>query len=274
MTCEPSRDGCATLALENITGATAVCYHMAMQTKFYALSGLLPLFCAVLLLAGCKTAPVGRPWCSIFSVNKAALTDVGKSRFFLLWPGYMMKLQHGQDTLIISVLDETKMVDGVKTRVVEERETKDGKLIEVSRNYFAISKQTGDVYYFGEDVDINKNGKVVDHEGSWLAGVKGAKFGLMMPGRPEVGDRYCQEVAPGVAMDRVEILGCHEKCTTPENKFEDCVRAEETSALEKGSSEKIYAPGVGLIKDGNFLLTALNCPICNGKPEVPTYPAW
>ena len=233
-----------------------------------------------LLLSGCalfhtkeQSHAEERPWCNIFSVNKAELVDTGKNNYFLLWPGYKMLLQHGRDTLIISVLDETKIVDGVKTRVIEKRETKDGQLVEVSRNYFAISRQTGDVYYFGEDVDIYKNGKVVDHEGSWLAGVHGAKFGLMMPGRPAVGDRYYQEVAPRVAMDRAEIIACNENCVTPESAFEPCVRVRETSALESGSSDKLYAPGVGLIKDGEFLLAALNCPICNGNPDVPTYPA-
>jgi Concanavalin A-like lectin/glucanases superfamily len=56
----------------------------------------------------------------------------------------------GLGELTITVLNETKMVDGVETRVVEERETKGGKLKEVSRNYFAISKRTNDVFYFGE----------------------------------------------------------------------------------------------------------------------------
>ena len=68
--------------------------------------------------------------------------------------------------------------------MVEERETKDGKLVEVSRNYFAISKRTNSVYYFGEDVDEYKDGKVARHGGSWLAGTGGARFGLLMPGQP------------------------------------------------------------------------------------------
>src|SRR5437762_8506857 len=42
---------------------------------------------------------------------------------------------------------------------------------------FALCKRTNSVYYFGEDVDIYKNGKIVGHEGSWLSGEKGAKFG-------------------------------------------------------------------------------------------------
>jgi hypothetical protein len=230
---------------------------------------LMLLIFSALLNAGAAD----RPWCHIFSVDKAELTDVGKNQYFLLWPGYKMLLQHGKDTLTITVLDETKIVDGVKTRVVEERETKAGELIEVSRNYFAISKLTGDVYYFGEDVDIYKDGKIVSHEGAWLAGVNGAKFGLMMPGRPEVGDKYYQESALRVAMDRAEIISCNEECTTPEKAFEKCVRIRETSTLESGSSDKLYAPGVGLIKDGEFLLSALNCPICNGKNPVPTFPS-
>ena len=145
-------------------------------------------------------------------------------------------------------------------------------MIEVSSNYFAISRLTGDVYYFGEDVDIFKHGKLVGHDGAWQSGVRGAKFGLMMPGRPEVGDRYCQEVAPRVAMDRAEVIACNASCVTPEKAFEQCLRVRETSALESGSSEKVYALGVGLVKDGDLVLTGLNCPICNGDQEVPTYP--
>jgi hypothetical protein len=216
-------------------------FDHAMQNNTLTLPRVLFLICFALLLSGDRTGADDRPWCHIFSVNKAELTDVGKSRYFLLWPGYRMLLQHGKDTLTISVLDETKIVDGVKTRVVEERETKDGK--------------------------------IVSHEGAWLAGVNGAKFGLMMPGRPEVGDKYYQESAPRVAMDRAEVISCNEECTTPEKTFEKCVRIRETSALESGSSDKLYAPGVGLIKDGEFLLTALNCPVCNGKNPVPTFPA-
>ena len=119
-------------------------------------------------------------------MDKANLVDTGKNPYFILMPGYKLSYEHGKSTLTVTILDETKEVDGVKTRVVEERETKDGQLAEVSRNYFAIDKKTNDVYYFGEDVDIYKDGKVVSHEGAWLSGVGGAQFGLMMPGAAAV----------------------------------------------------------------------------------------
>jgi len=200
-------------------------------------------------------------WRDTFPVDKANLADAGKNPYFILEPGYRLVLEDGKDTLTITVLDETKVVDGVKTRVVEEHETEGGRLAEVSRNYFAIDKNTGDIYYFGEDVDTyDKDGKVMGHEGSWLAGVGGAKFGLMMPGKPTVGDRYCQEVAPKVAMDRAEVVSVTEECKVPAGTFKNCLRTRESSALEGGSEEKLYAPDVGLLKDAGFVLAKVEKP--------------
>jgi len=147
------------------------------------------------------------------------------------------------------------MVAGVETRVIEERETKDGKLVEVSRNYFAISKRTNDVYYFGEEVDIYRDGEVVDHEGMWLVGVNGARPGLMMPGQPRLNFKHYQEVAPRVAMDRAEIVGTDETVRTPAGEFTNCLRVQETTPLEPGTSEyKFYARGIGLVQDGALKL--------------------
>ena len=70
----------------------------------------------------------------------------------------------------ITFTDEEGESLTVLARVVEEREWKDGKLVEVSRNYYARCAQTSDIYYFGEDVDIYENGVVVSHDGTWLAG--------------------------------------------------------------------------------------------------------
>ena len=155
----------------------------------------------------------------------------------------------------VTVLNETKTIDGVECRIVEERETKDGKLIEVSRNYYAIGKRTNSVYYFGEDVDIYENGKIVGHEGSWMSGKNGAKYGLMMSGLPLAGARYYQEVAPKAALDRAEIVGLGLTLKTPAGEFKNCLKIEETTPLEPDNEEaKLYAPGVGLLKDGSLSL--------------------
>jgi hypothetical protein len=201
-----------------------------------------------------KQQPAQQAWRESFTADKANFTDIGRNTYFVLEPGYRLTFEHGKDTLTVTVLDETKVVDGVITRIVEERETAGGQLAEISRNYFVIDKTTNDVYYFGEDVDEYKNGKVSGHEGSWLAGVNGAKFGLMIPGKPQPGDKYYQEQAPKVAMDRAEIISVTETMKVPAGSFTSVLHTRESSALESGDEDKWYAPNVGLIKDAEFLL--------------------
>ena len=197
-----------------------------------------------------------------FNVEKITLADKGSNTYMVLKPGYKLILTDGKDTMTITVLDETKTVDGVRTRVVEERETKGGKLDEVSRNYFAIDKATGDIYYFGEDVDMyDAEGKVTGHEGGWLSGLNHAKFGLIMPGKPRVGMRYYQEMSPEVAMDRAEVVNVSETVKVPAGTFKNCLKTRESSSLESGVEDKLFAPGVGLLKDGGFKLAKIEVPL-------------
>jgi hypothetical protein len=196
-----------------------------------------------------------------FDVPKGEFTSTGKNDYFILEPGYQQSFEGTSKAgrklaLVITVLDETKQVDGVETRVVEERETIDGKPIEVSRNYFALDRRNNDVYYFGEDVDdYDKSGKVTDHGGSWHAGKDGARFGLIMPAKPKVGMKYYQEIAPKKAMDRAEVLSLDETLKVPAGEFSKCLKTEETTPLEpKEREHKLYAPGVGLLIDGSMKL--------------------
>jgi len=193
-------------------------------------------------------------WRETFNVNKADLAPTGNNPYLTIQPGKVLKLAHGNDRLTVSILPETKTVDGVTTGVLEEREEKDGQLIEVSRNFFGTDRNTGDVYYFGEDVDNYKDGKIINHESAWLAGKKGARFGLMIPGKPKMGDRFYQEIAPKVALDRVEVVSVDETVKTPAGTFHHCVHLRETTPLEADVSHKYYAPGVGMIKDDEFEL--------------------
>ena len=70
--------------------------------------------------------------------------------------------------------------------MVQEYETNQGALTEISRNYYAVNRKTGDLYYFGEEVDMYRDGRVFSHGGSWRAGIRNAKVGVMMPGNPAV----------------------------------------------------------------------------------------
>jgi len=191
--------------------------------------------------------------------DKCTYQPNGRNTFFILEPGYQLTLKGKEDNeevvLVITVLNETKKVGGIETRVVEENESVNGKTVEISRNYFAVCKETKDVYYFGEDVDIYKDGKIVGHEGSWLAEGGINKPGIAMQGKIVIGSKYLQEVAPGVAMDKGEIVSDKETMNAPAGNFTNCLKVKETNALKPGEKEyKFYAPNVGLIKDDKLTL--------------------
>ena len=214
---------------------------------------ILPALLFISVLAQTKPA-ADRSWISEFQVDKSDLTTIGRNPYFILEPGYSLTLERGAERLRITVLDETRVIDGVETRIVEERETKNDQLVEISRNYFSISRRTRDVYYFGEDVDIYAAGKIVSHEGAWQAGMNSARFGLMMPGSPVMGQRFYQEFAPRVAMDRAEVVALSGNLKTPAGNFNQVLKIIETNPLERGSEAKYYASGVGLLQDGSLKL--------------------
>jgi hypothetical protein len=192
-----------------------------------------------------------------FAMEQRTFLAEGQNPFFVLEPGFQLELASDEGHLTITVLDETRKIGNVTARVVEEREEENGKLVEVSRNFFAICKQTNDVFYFGEEVDVYKDGKISGHPGAWLAGERGARAGLVAPGAPKVGAKYYQEFAPGVAMDRAEIVDVAATLKTPAGLFKNCLRTHESTGLDKKESEyKLYAPGIGLIQDEDLLLVA------------------
>lgn len=198
-------------------------------------------------------------WQNSFKLEDCDLASNGANSYFILEPGYQLILEGQEDgadiQLKITVLDETKIVNGTEARVVEERETEGGELTEVSKNWFVVCKPSNDIFYLGEEVDIYENGKVVDHEGAWEAGVKDAKLGLIMSGKPEVGMKYYQEIAPGVAEDRAEVVGLDNVLDTPAGKFDKVLETEETNALKPDEKEsKFYAPGIGLIQEETLRL--------------------
>jgi len=231
-----------------------------MIPRTIVLAAAIPLATACTHLSGSEPpAPPGFVFAETFGEDEQDLEDTGRNRYFVLEPGYTLRLE-GQEggqtaTLVIRVLDETREIGGVRTRIVEERETRGSVLAEVSRDYFVISRKTGNVYYFGEDVDAFGSGSVADHGGSWKHRSAGARYGMMMPGSPTVGSGYYQEFAPEIAMDRARILSLDESVDTPAGRFDNCLKTEETTPLEPDAREyKYYAPGIGLVRDGSFRL--------------------
>lgn len=204
---------------------------------------------------------------SSFRLGDCRFLSRGANPYFILDPERQLVYEGDDTELIVTVLERTRSIRlpiagrmrTVETAVVEEREFEDGEIVEVSRNFFAICEKTGDVFYFGEQVDIYENGVIVSHEGQWQAGRAGAKPGIIMPGTFLLGSRYFQEVAPGVALDRAEHTAEGLEVATGAGDLHGCVEVTETSPLDPGSeSTKVYCPGVGLAVDNDLVLVEIS----------------
>ena len=204
-----------------------------------------------------------------FRIEERVFTTTGWNPYFILYPGFTKMLRGEEDgepvSTRITVLDDIEVVDDVETRVVEEYHTANGMLEEISRNFFAICQETNDVFYFGEDVDyFDENGDIIGHDGSWRAGVNGARPGIFMPGTILLGSRYFQEIAPGVAMDQAEHIRYTSVVSSPLGEFKDCIEILETTPLNpEDVSYKRYAPGIGRVEDGSEIIVEMS-----GMPDL------
>ncbi len=233
---------------------------LTRRLKFFVYV-ILPALFFVFIFSQISNEPIfagkSKDWEKI-NTKGCTFTATGENKYFILEPGFQIVLEDETERVTITVLNKTKKIGKVTTRVVEEKEEKNGKIKEISRNYFAICKETGDVFYFGEEVDNYKKGKLVNHKGAWLAADEGCKPGVIMPGKIKKGRKYFQELAPGKAMDRGEIISINETLKTPAGTFRNCIKILDTSALDKKGKKnkdyKMYAPGIGLIQDEDLLL--------------------
>jgi hypothetical protein len=206
-------------------------------------------------------ARIDDPFTTTFNMERCSWSTTGGSIFFSLDPG-MRTVHEGEEDgeaakLVTTVLGRTKRVAGVRTRVIEEQHVVNDEVVEVSRNFYALCRETSSVFYFGEEVDFYADGEIVGHDGAWQAGVDGAVAGLYMPGLPLLGARYYQEIAEGVALDRVEIVSLSEHANVPYGAFDGCMATVETTPLEPGAeSLKTFCPGVGIVDDDGLLLVA------------------
>ena len=94
-----------------------------------------------------------------------------------------------------TVTDLTKVVDGVRTLVIWERDFTAGQLSEPELAFFA-QDNAGNVWLLGEYPEEYEDGKF-DKAPAWISGQKGARAGITMPAEPRLGvPDYAQGFAP------------------------------------------------------------------------------
>ena len=145
----------------------------------------------------------------------------------------------------VEVTREKKTIRGVSALVIRDRVWEGGELVEDTDDWYAQDKD-GNVWYFGEDSKQIEKGKVASTEGSWQDGVKGAKAGIIMKGRPQVGDAYRQEFLKGEAEGLGQIVGINKQVTTKQKSYDNCIVIKEWTPQEpKITEQKFYCPDAG-----------------------------
>jgi hypothetical protein len=186
-------------------------------------------------------------------INFSNFVNKIDNQYFLLAPGttfiYEGTTEKGNERDEVKVTHNTKVILGVTCVEVRDTVTVNGVLAEDTLDWYAQDKD-GNVWYFGEKaLQYDEGGEIVGLEGSWEAGVNGAKPGIIMKAHPHVGDSYRQEFALGVAEDIAGVLSLNESITVHSVTYKQCLKTKEFSPLEPDVLEnKFYAPGVGNIQ--------------------------
>jgi hypothetical protein len=187
--------------------------------------------------------------------------------YFPLGIGYRWDYRGGTETVTRKVLNRTKLIDGVRCLVVNDRVTDDGALIEDTDDWYAHAKD-GTVWYCGEEVkdfetfdgDNPSTPELVSIDGSFKVGRDGDKPGILFPASPTRGLVFRQEFSLNNAEDIVEILSTTYKFGrdpvldqfVPRQLADrycangNCVVTKDYTPLEPGVFErKYYARGIG-----------------------------
>jgi hypothetical protein len=182
------------------------------------------------------------------------------NRWFPLVPGTQFVFEgranrghgHLRHRVVLTVTDLTKVIHGVRTLVIWDRDLNAGHLVEGELAFHA-QDDDGNVWNFGEYPELWAKGRFKGAPDSWLAGVDGAKAGILMRAEPRLGTpTYLQGWAPKIEFsDAAKILRTRQRTCVPVECYRRVLVTEEWNPVEPGAHQlKYYAPGVGNVRVG------------------------
>jgi hypothetical protein len=154
--------------------------------------------------------------------------------------------------VIFTVTDLTKVVNGVRTLVMWDRDIADSVLVEAELAFFAQDDE-GNIWTMGEYPEEYENGVFVGAPSTWIAGQHGAEAGILLPGQPEIGFKFLQGYVADINFLDCGVVAQRNQSTCVQiGCFNDVLVIAERSPLEPGTGQqlKYYAPGVGNIRVG------------------------
>jgi hypothetical protein len=154
--------------------------------------------------------------------------------------------------VVTTVTDLSKVLDGVRTLVISEKDYTAGQLSEPELAFFA-QDNAGNVWLVGEYPEEYENGKF-DKAPAWISGQKGARAGIAMLAEPREGTpAYAQGYAPPPVdfTDRARVYKTDQQTRVPVGSYKNVLVTEEFNPDEPGAFQlKFYAPGVGNVRVG------------------------
>ena len=136
----------------------------------------------------------------------------------------------------------TKVIDGVRTVVLWDRDYTDGTLDESELAFFAESRK-GAVWLLGEYPEEFEDGTFSGAPNTFITGIDDAKAGIAMPAHPKEGTGpYTQASAPAI-----DFLDCGQVASRKGSEL----KIDEFNPLEgaaAGHQQKYYRAGLGSYK--------------------------
>jgi hypothetical protein len=193
-------------------------------------------------LAGAGSAAPARPGFSAHVDNA----------WFPLKPGTVYRYKGVKDGRpsreVMTVTHRTAVVDGAPCVAVDDRLWVDGYLEERTTDWYS-QDASGNVWYFGENTaELNRRGKVTSTSGTWRAGRDGARPGIFMFAKPQVGRGAQQEYYKGEAEDHFRVVSLRAAVHVTWGSSSHALLTKEWTPLEPGVLDhKFYVRGVGTV---------------------------
>jgi hypothetical protein len=157
-----------------------------------------------------------------------------------------------EHSVVHTVTGLTKVIDGVTTRVMWDRDYDEGELVESELAFFAQTR-SGAVWLFGEYPEEYEGGEFVGAPSTFISGLAKAQAGIAMQASPRTGTpAYVEAYAPKVDfLDCGDVFQQHQYVCVPTGCYDDVLVIDEFNPLEPpeaGHQRKFYSAGTGLVK--------------------------
>jgi len=153
--------------------------------------------------------------------------------------------------VVFTVTEVTKVINGVRTQVLWDRDFNEGELLEEELAFWA-QDDFGNVWLMGEYPEEHEEG-TVSAPSTWLAGTQDAKAGILMRANPKANtSQYKQGEAPAVEfLDVAKVFAVNQSTCVPTGCYDGVLVVEEqdpTQQPQDGRQYKYHAPDVGIVQ--------------------------